>query len=214
MNKKSLFKFAGLFIGLAGLSLFLIYIANRDLLTIAFYEKSDQAVSGIPDQQITIYEAIQRWIYLYAVGYLALKVLLIAGILATCLFLKDYSVSFIRLLIMITSAEYLFLIPAAIKIWWFKYVDPHADLNQWLHFYPVSLLSLFPDTRVIWIYPLQLANLFEVVYWFLLAYGIKRLTTLNYDFSLRIVLCSYFPALVAWLAVVSFFTLLFFPQAG
>jgi len=63
------------------------------------------------------------------------------------------------------------------------------------------------------IYPLQVLNLFELAYWFVLAYFIGKLAFTEkdkgkpMDLGLKIVASSYGSALLLWVVVVMFFTL-------
>jgi hypothetical protein len=75
-------------------------------------------------------------------------------------------------------------------------------------FYPLSFLSAFPIHTIskLWIYPLQVINVFEVFYWFILAYGINKIIVADFNRSLKIVISSYLPALVIWMVFVLFIT--------
>jgi hypothetical protein len=84
-------------------------------------------------------------------------------------------------------------------------------LLDWHRFYVLSAITVFGSAPADWFYALQTLNMFEIGYWFLLAYGISRITEMNFDRSLRIVVFSYVPALFLWLAVVTFCCLMLFP---
>lgn len=77
-------------------------------------------------------------------------------------------------------------------------------------FYPLSALNLFDYEQVEpWLlYPLQVLNVFELLYWFALAYGITRVLP-EYDLgrAMGLVLSSYGVGLLVWVATVMFLTL-------
>jgi hypothetical protein len=139
---------------------------------------------------------------------------LLIFIIHTALYLNDQQVSTTKIFKVVVLAEFIFLLPAVIKIVTFNYTFPHGNLLDWHRYYILSLLSFFDNVPADWYYALQTANLFEVVYWFLLAFGICKITSLNFDGSLRLVLSSYLPALFIWIAAVTFFTLMMFPSTG
>jgi len=111
-------------------------------------------------------------------------------------------------------SEFIFLVPAAIKIAWFYFGSAASYLLAWQSFYVLSALSLFGPVGPDWFYALQTLNAFEIAYWFLLAYGLFKVSGLNYDKSLKVVLLSYVPALLIWVTIITFCSLLMFPATG
>jgi len=192
------------------LTFFLIYITDHYILTINFYESSGDLVSAIPDQEQKVYESLQQWIYISSAVYLVIKFCLISLTLYTGLYLFDRPVAFSKIFQVTVLAEFIFFIPAIFKIFWFHFMLPNGTLIDWHKFYFLSALSLFNNVAADWSYALQTLNIFEVGYWFLLAYGIFKTSNLTYDQSLKIVICSYVPTLLIWVASVTFFTLLMF----
>jgi len=212
---KMLFKsnFFGLGV-LLGLSFLLIGLTNKYILSVDFYNNSGDILSGIPGQDASVYNALQKWVYISEALYELFKLIVVTLILHTALYLNDQPVSFGRLLKVVIFSEYIFLIPAALKIPWFLYKYPNGTILNWHHTYILSALSLFDTLPADWYYPVQTLNVFEVCYWFLLAYGIFRITKLDFDRSLRIVVISYLPALLIWVSIVAFCTLAIFPNNG
>ncbi|MGN6639520.1 MAG: hypothetical protein ACTHJ8_11465, partial [Mucilaginibacter sp.] len=186
---------------LLGLSFLLIYITDKYILSVDFFNRGSDIFSVIPEQ---VYHAVQKWIYFSQVIYTLVKVSLIALIIYTALYLSDESISFSRVLNIVIYCELIFLVPAALKIPWFLYKHPHGTLLDWHRTYILSALSFFNDVPADWYYPLQTLNVFEVAYWFLLAYGIYKATKLTFDNALKIIILSYVPALLIWVAMVSF----------
>jgi len=199
---------------LVSLTFLLIFVTERNILTIGFYQSSGDVLSGIPGQDIAVYETLQKWIYLWSFLYLLLKLGAVTLILHTALYLHDEHVSIGNIFKVSILAEFVFLIPAAVKIITFRYTYPNGNLLDWHRHYVLSMLSFFDGVPADWYYALQTANVFEVAYWFVLGYGIFRVSRMNFDRSLRVVVFSYLPALLIWIAAVTFFTLLMFPSTG
>jgi hypothetical protein len=189
----------------------LIYITNHFILTVNFYAKSGDFVSAFPGQELEVYQTLQKWIYLSSVLYLLIKLCSITLILYTALFLSGYELSFEKLFRVTVFCEYIFMLPAVIKIIGFRNAYPEGNLMDWHKYFVLSSLSLFPAAPADWYYTLQTFNVFEIVYWFLLAFGISRAAQLTFDHSLRIVVSSYLPALIVWVALITFCSLVMFP---
>lgn len=198
---------------LAAVTCILIYITNRDILTFDFYKRSGELTPGMADDEVALYFRLQKWIYVACLFLLLVKVGLIALILNAGLYLSETKVSFARLFRVALLSEYIFLIPAAFKIVYFLHQYPDGNIDDWNQLNPLSLLSLV-SVPADWRYLFQTLNVFEVAYWFLLAFGIHRATALNFDRSLRIVTYTYLPALFVWIASITFCSLLYFPFAG
>ena len=84
---------------------------------------------------------------------------------------------------------------------WYTLVYSDPNYYDYLAFYPLSLINFVDYTAldVRWQYPLKALNVFEVIYWVALSYGIffmsgKRLAT-----SRNIVLSTYVLFFLVWL---------------
>lgn len=194
-------------------TLILIFITNEYILTINFYERNGQPVSGIPDMESLVYQNIKKVIYLYTVIYVTVKVLAVSILLATGLYFFDIKVSFRQLLRVVIGCEFIFLVPAAAKICWFWQERNMVDLITWQNFYFLSAASFVPDVKPAFLMPLQTLNLFEATYWFLLAAGIEKITSVPFDRALKVVCLSYIPTLFIWVIFVVYFTVVYFPQS-
>ncbi|MFI5162349.1 MAG: hypothetical protein ACHQHN_13805 [Sphingobacteriales bacterium] len=192
----------------------LIYSTNHLILNVAFYNRSGDPLSGFSEGEQEIYGAIQKWIYISATAYLLVKLIIVSLILYVGLFLAGHTVSFSRIFKVTIYAEYIFILAAILKMAWFQHVYPHGNLANWHQTYVLSALSLVGTAPPDWYYALQTLNVFEVVYWFLLALGISRLVPLGFDRSLRLVVMSYLPLLFIWVATITFCTLVMFPVTG
>ncbi|WP_159468153.1 hypothetical protein [Dyadobacter sp. 3J3] len=108
------------------------------------------------------------------------------------------------------KAEFVFLIPPVVKLVWFRFFQHTYTLQDLQYFYPLSALNMFdPKSLEPWlIYPLQVLNIFEVIYWIVLAYLLtKELPELDMNRSMTVVMASYGTGLVIWVAFVMFLTL-------
>jgi hypothetical protein len=202
------------FVLLLSSTLFLIFLSGHYILTEEFYENNGEPLSGMPGDDIGVYGIMQKWIYLSSAVYLMLKLGFITLILHSALYLQNKDVSINRILNITILAEFIFLIPAAAKIITFHYTYPSGTLLDWHHYYILSAISLFKNVPADWSYALQTLNLFEIAYWFGLAYGIHQLTDMDFDWSLRAVIMSYVTGLIIWVAAVTFFSLVLFPTTG
>ncbi|MCC8407725.1 hypothetical protein LJ707_02210 [Mucilaginibacter sp. UR6-1] len=199
---------------LLGITCLLICLTSHYILTPEFYENSGNPLSGVPGSGAGIYDALQQWVYVSAIAYLLIKLALVTLILHTACYLSDIKVSAGKIFRIAVLADFIFLIPAVIKLLSFKDMFENGTLSDWHRYYMGSALSFFSNIPADWYYALQSLNLFEVGYWFILAYGLSEVTDAGFDKSLRIVLVSYVPALAVWIAAVTFFSLLMFPATG
>jgi hypothetical protein len=192
----------------------LIWITGKYVLTPELYANSGNPLSGIPGQDAGVVAMLKKWIYISSALYLIIKLGLITLILHTALYLFHQNVPLHRVFKITVVAEFIFLIPAAIKLGTFSYTHPNGTLLDWHQYYVLSALTYFNGAPAAWYYALQTLNVFEVIYWFLLARGISGITKLTFDQSLKLVLVSYLPSLVVWVATVTFISLLMFPSSG
>jgi hypothetical protein len=107
-------------------------------------------------------------------------------------------------------AELIPLISSITKTLYF-YIYPPTNLEALQNFNPLGLISLLNHDNIpkYLIYPLQQLNLFEVSYWFLLAYGIKSLGNVNFKKALKITSLSYGVGLLIWCIFIVFLQLQF-----
>lgn len=137
-----------------------------------------------------------------------LKFSLIAMCLSVGVLLGNLKISFNKLFQIALIAEAVFLLPAFIKIIWFMLIKTDYGLEDLQYFYPLSLLSIFDVEKLAqwWIYPLQLLNFFELVYWFVLSYGLHMVLKKSVKDMLGVVLSTYGVGLLLWVVLVTFLT--------
>ncbi len=137
----------------------------------------------------------------------SIKFTLIASCLYTGAFLKNLGLTFRQLFGLVVVSELLFLLPTTLKVLWFVFVADNYTLENVVYFSPWALSGWVPITKEtdrLVVYLLQVINLFEILYIFLLAFGLQTLTNKSYSSSLILTLKSYGLGLVLWITFVSF----------
>lgn len=155
------------------------------------------------------------------VGYIvlpliyALKFFLVANCLLAGSLFFDIKLKFSEAFKIALLADIVFIIPLLIKIFWFILVQKDYSLQDLQQFYPLSLLNFFAakEVSILWIYPLQTLNAFELLYIFSLGYWVCQFGAKNYEKGLNMVLITYVPALFMWVVLVMFITVNLNPNA-
>jgi hypothetical protein len=157
------------------------------------------------------YQDKWKWVsYIFTPIYILLKTSIIASVLYIgTFFFSRAKVTFKQLWGIVVTAEFLFLLIPLFKIVWFYIFQTNYNLQDIQYFMPLSALNIigYQGLEAWYIYPLQTLNLFEFVYWLLLAYYLGNIIQTNTDNGLKIVAFSYVPALILWVVCVMFFIL-------
>lgn len=202
VNKSFLFAY----LSLAGI--LLAYVSSTSLVTEELYinqfgeQLTYEQIMSLMDMQARyqwyIYPAIPL-IYL-------LKIFVVALILLAGAIFYEIRISFRKLFQIVLIAEFLFLIPSFIKLVWFLFVKTGYDLLEMQAFFPLSIINLLDveDLPAWSLYPLQQINLFEIVYWFALAYGLSLATGEKIRKMLGLVASSYGLGLLVWIVFITF----------
>ena len=116
-------------------------------------------------------------------------------------FLFGYRVTFSQCWGVVLIAEFIFLVPELIKIFWFLIVQSDPNFYDIQAFYPVSIMNLVDYQQLPgrYFYPFKALNLFEPVYWWLLAMGISHFARRGMKPAWMIVLGFYVPVFILWL---------------
>ncbi len=155
----------------------------------------------------------EKWKWL---GYLAviillllLKISIIAAIIDVGCFFFSKEIKYKKLFTIVVKAEFIFLLVIVFKTAWFYFFQTDYDLEDLQYFYPLSALNIigYEGLQPWFIYPFQVLNLFELAYWFILAYLIGKELNENTDKGFSIVASSYGVSLLIWVVGVMFFTL-------
>lgn len=129
------------------------------------------------------------------------KFTVVAFVLWVGCFMYGYKVTYTQAWHVAAVSESIFLLAELLKIVWFMFFDTEVTVFDIRAFYPLSLVNLFDrhtlDPR--WIYPLKSLNLFEVIYWFALVYGINLAANKKRSTAVLIVFTSYVFFFFVWL---------------
>jgi len=149
------------------------------------------------------------WVFdiIYSIQYLSVPIFLAWKWTWTTLvlwigcFMFGYRVHFNQLWKIVMMAELFFFLPEILKVIWFSLFAADPDYNDYLAFYPFSLINFFDYTQLDpkWLYPLKAINLFEFIYWPLLVFGIYFVSGKKLKISTYIVLSSYTFFFFVWL---------------
>lgn len=116
-------------------------------------------------------------------------------------FLFGYRVTFSQCWGIVMVSEFVFLIPELIKIVWFLVI--HTDPNYYdiQAFYPLSIMNLadYQELPSRYAYPFKALNLFEPLYWLVLALGIQHYAKRGMKPAWIIVIGFYLPVFLLWL---------------
>ena len=117
-------------------------------------------------------------------------------------FMFGYRIHFNQLWKLVMFAELAFFLPELLKVVWYSFFFNDPSYNDYLAFYPFSIINLVDYTQIApkWLYPLKALNLFELLYWPALALGIYFLSGKKLKISAYIVLTTYILFFFVWLA--------------
>ena len=198
-------------ISLLLLNAFLAYLA-QDILNVRSLLASSLSEQLTATQVENLLNVQQKWQWV-GFGVIPLMLLIKMSVTALALsiacMLTDRQVPYKRFFVIVAEAEIIFLLVPIYKIVWFYFFQPQYTLEDIQFFYPLSLLNLTDYKQVAqwYVYPLQLANLFEVGYWLLLTYLLGKVLKISFKERFYFVASSYGVLLLLWVVVVMFFTL-------
>ena len=144
---------------------------------------------------------------------IGIKVLLVAFCLNFVKIISEKleDVKFRDILFVVLIAEFVFIIAGFYKFFNFYLIDTDYTLETLQTYYPLSLINYKEaiSTEKWLAYPLQLLNVFELMYWGVLAWGIWQLADkkISYQRSLGYVALTYGIGLLFWVGVVCFLIL-------
>ena len=198
--------------------LFLIILLFLDKTYISTDSKIfDFLAKDYPSEFVRNYMESQKkwWWVSYAITpvLIGIKVLLVAFCLNFVKIISEKleQVKFRDILTIVLMAEFVFLIAGFYKFFNFYLVDTDYTLETLQTYYPLSLINFKEaiSTEKWLAYPLQLANIFEIMYWGVLAWGIWQLADkkISYQRSLGYVALTYGIGLLFWVGVVCFLIL-------
>ena len=198
--------------------LFLIILLFLDKTYISTDSKIfDFLAKDYPSEFVRNYMESQKkwWWVSYAITpvLIGIKVLLVAFCVNCVKIISEKleQVKFRDILTIVLMAEFVFLIAGFYKFFNFYLVDTDYTLETLQTYYPLSLINFKEaiSTEKWLAYPLQLVNVFELMYWGVLAWGIWQLADnkISYLRSFGYVALTYGIGLLFWVGVVCFLIL-------
>ena len=185
-----------LFILLCLITLLLLYIKK------SFIENETAAFEFLMDRpQGLVLQSISALQFISIPLVYLWKFTVIAFVIWVGCFLFGYRVTYLQCWGVVITAEFIFIIPEILKIIWFMTVNTDPTIFDIRAFYPFSLMHFFDynTTDKRWAYPLRALNLFEIVYWFVLVYGIHHYAQKSRKIVWFIVACSYILLFILWI---------------
>lgn len=182
----------------------LLCFATLSLLLIkkSFIESETAAFEVLEmDGNAGILQFINTLQYLSIPVIYIFKFAMTAFLLWTGAFLFGYRLSYKEAFQTVIIAEFIFLIPELLKILYFLFIVNDPSLFEVQSFYPLSLIN-FADPETLpkkWFYPMKAANVFEVLYWFILAYLLHSIFRKKKLIAALIVLVAYVVPFIGWL---------------
>lgn len=151
-----------------------------------------------------------QWVnYIVLPVLLLLKISVIALLLDIGCFFFNKKLPYKQLFGMVLRAEFIFLLVPVCKLVWFYFFQKDFTLEDLQFFYPLSALSLigYKGLELWFVYPFQVLNLFEALYWWFLAHQLDKAFNDKAEKGINIVASGYGVGLLLWVAGVMFFTL-------
>jgi hypothetical protein len=140
---------------------------------------------------------------------LFVKIGTISAIINMGCFFFEKKLKYRNIFNIVVKAEFVFLLVIIFKTTWFYFFQTNYTLEDIQYFYPLAAINIvgYESIYTWWVYPLQVLNLFELVYWVVLAYLIGKELKIAADKGFQIVASSYGVALLIWVVSIMFFTL-------
>ena len=196
---------------LIALTLFLGFLSELILNTeILFLNSLTESLTYDQLQEVIEFKDKWKWVgYIVVPILLLIKISIIAAILDIGCFFFSKEIRYKKLFNIVVKAEFIFLLVIVFKTAWFYFFETDYNLEDLQYFYPLSALNIvgYDGLQPWFIYPFQVLNLFELAYWFILAYLIGKELNENTDKGFSIVASSYGVILLIWVVGVMFFTL-------
>jgi hypothetical protein len=193
------------------ISILLTTVTNSFIITDDMYYNffsssfTPEIISGIIEQK-------NNWQWLAYVTIpisFLLKFFIISICLLAGLTLFRYEINFGQLFKIVLVCEGIFLIALAIKVTYFFAFNSEYTLQEYQNYYPLSLANYIQvDKLDKWmVYPLQIINLFELLYILVLSYGLCLVIKRPYTNSLLLTSLSYGAGLFIWLTFITFLSI-------
>lgn len=197
------------------LSLFIIGFLMLDLGSMIMAELANQVEIEIPENVLLeMLEEMKYWnkfSVLFTFLILTIKCFLMGLVLYAGLFFanRHQGIKLGSLFKVAVYAESIIVFAGMVKVAFGAFSD--FTYTEFSLFYPLSVLSFLDPEAIqpLWYYPLQLLNVFEIIYIFLLIYFFSQEIEIKKTESTKVVLGSYLFSMSFWLILILFLTLNF-----
>ncbi len=149
------------------------------------------------------------WVFdiIYSIQYLSVPIFLLWKFTWTTLclwigsFMFGYRLYFNQLWKLVVLTEVVFFLPELFKILYYTLFYSDPSYQDYIAFYPFSLINLVDYTTIDprYHYPLKSLNIFELLYWPVLTVGVYFLSGKKLRISAYIVLSTYVLFFLIWL---------------
>ena len=170
----------------------------------------------IQEQVVKILESQKKWSW---VGFAIIPfiILIRSSLVALCLSIglffydTDNNIKFKQFFRIALFGEFVLVLVGCFKFAYFYFIKSEYNLLEVQQYYPFSYTNFLDLNKIEpWlIYPLQTVNLFELMYFLVLTYGLWKLIKNKFLISIEITAISYGSGLLIWLALIMFLTLNF-----
>jgi hypothetical protein len=202
-----------LFLAIVIANMLVIWLSRSSLINeIVFYNTFSEQLSY--DRSMELFEGLKKYSW---IGYASMPVALlikftfVSIVLYTGIFLCDLHdrISFRKVFGVVVASEIVFFLASLIKFLWFSFFAGNFDLNDMSFFFPLSLSNLFSRSEVdkMWIFPLQVLNLFQLMYILLMSFGLSAQSGIQKAKAEKAVMLSYLPGLIFWIALIMFLSI-------
>jgi hypothetical protein len=202
-----------LFSGIIIINILLIFLSQTSLINdvVFFNAYSDQLTW---ERSMELFSRLKSFFwtaYLAAPLLMLIKFSVLSVVIYIGVFFIDMQqdISLGKIFTVVIASECVFILASMAKLLWFIFFAGNYTIDDISFFYPLALINLFRRSEVAayWVYPLQTANLFQILYILLLAAGMSRVSQLKRAYTDKIVLMTYVPALTIWIALIMFLSI-------
>ncbi len=185
----------------------LLIISNEFIITedIIISEYDEKLTSDQINRILSFRESFGWISYLLQIVLFTLKVFFVSVCLSIGMLFADIKLDFKKIIKVVLISEIIYIIYTCIRLIMLGIKDFNS-LKQIQYFFPGSLLSFFNPEQLskVFVYPLQVINIPQILYFFALAFGLTVILKNRYLTNLKIVISSYGTGLALWIAIVVF----------
>ena len=188
------------------------YISNKMIFNDSFYYSvlNEKFTIEKIDEILNYKKRMEGATYCIPILIIFIKCTLVSILIFIVMMLYEIEIKLKNCFKIALIAELMPLISIIIKTLYF-YIYPANNIESVQNFNPFGISNYINHNSIpkYFLYPVQQLNIFEVLYWLLLAYGIKYLANIDLKKSLIITSLSYGVGLAIWCIFIMFLQLQF-----